>query len=276
MRPALATLMGMLTLQACIVEEASREGDARFPLERHDLLPMYTPSTGQVAAGVVTGKSEALEQPIPFSHNIHAGMLGMNCEFCHSEARDSIHAGVPPVQMCMNCHEYVKTDNPDVLTLHSYYCDEPPCRVQDGPFGPIPPEEAHPIAWNKVHDLPDYVYFSHKRHIQGGLDCTECHGQIMMQGQPITPPPAEDAHGAADDHGKAKAKAGDHGAADDHAAPAAHGEPPATMSVMVRETSLQMGWCLDCHATHPSIDQNYGKDADLRRAELKDCWTCHK
>ncbi|MFT4625709.1 MAG: hypothetical protein ACI8PZ_004380 [Myxococcota bacterium] len=254
MRPALATLMGMLTLQACIVEEASREGDARFPLERHDLLPMYTPSTGQVAAGVVTGKSEALEQPIPFSHNIHAGMLGMNCEFCHSEARNSIHAGVPPVQMCMNCHEYVKTDNPDVLTLHSYYCDEPPCRIQDGPFGPIPPEEAHPIAWNKVHDLPDYVYFSHKRHVRGGVQCTECHGQVQLQGQKETVIELVETE-------------------DGHFEPQ---EVSKVQTVMVRETTLQMGWCLNCHANHPSIDENYGDQADLRRAELKDCWTCHR
>lgn len=245
MRLALATLMAMLTLQACEVEEASREGDARFPLEPHYLIPQYTPANGQIAAGVVTGKSEALEQPIPFSHNIHAGTLGINCEFCHNEARNSIHAGVPPVQMCMNCHEYVKTENEDVLKIHAHYCAEPPCKVADGPFGPIAPEEARPIEWQKVHDLPDYVYFSHKRHVRGGVQCTECHGQVQLQGAKETV--FEDGE-----------------------------EVEKVMTVMVRETTLQMGWCLNCHASHPSIDENYGDQADLRRAELKDCWTCHR
>jgi hypothetical protein len=245
MRLALATLMGLLALQACEVEEASREGDPKFPLEPHYLLPQYTAANGQIAAGVVTGKTAALEQPIPFSHNIHAGMLGMDCEFCHNEARNSIHAGVPPVQMCMNCHQHVKTDNPDVLKIHAHYCEEPPCTVESGPFGPIAPDFAHPIEWQKVHDLPDYVYFSHKRHVRGGVQCTECHGQVQLQGK--------------------KEVVFENGV-----------QVEKVQTVMVRESTLQMGWCLNCHADHPSIDKNYGEQADLRRAELKDCWTCHR
>ena len=250
---ALAACFATAAMAGCSTAQADQEPVDLFVIDPHPLLPVLD---GQFATGAARG--EALEQPIAFPHYTHVYTLEMDCQYCHSAARRSIHSGVPPTQTCMGCHTHVKKESPEIQKLAAMW------------------ESGEPIAWNKVHDLPDYVYFSHKRHIQGGLDCTECHGQIMMQGQPITPPPAEDAHGAADDHGKAKAKAGDHGAADDHAAPAAHGEPPATMSVMVRETSLQMGWCLDCHATHPSIDQNYGKDADLRRAELKDCWTCHK
>jgi hypothetical protein len=109
---------------------------------------------------------------------------------------------------------------------------------------------SEPIAWKKVHDLPDYVHFTHKRHVQAGVDCTECHGQVGLQGQVSTW--SED-----DGHGSTKQVTG-------------------IRNVMVRETSLQMGWCLDCHATHPSIDENYGEQSHLRRAELKDCWTCHK
>lgn len=246
MRLALATLMGLLALQACEVEEASREGDPKFPLEPHYLLPQYTAANGQIAAGIVTGKTAALEQPIPFSHNIHVGMLGMDCEFCHNEARNSIHAGVPLVQMCMNCHQYVKTDNPNVQLIHEAFCGEKKCAVERDEYGkPIVSDTAQGIAWNKVHDLPDHVHFSHKRHIRGGVECTECHGQVQMQGM-----------------GEVKMM---------------DGIPVRDVEVvMVRETTLQMGWCLNCHASHPSIDENYGSEAELRRAELKDCWTCHK
>jgi hypothetical protein len=223
--------------QGCWVDEYEYENDDRFPIARHELLPAYSSADGQIASGAPSG--EALDQPIPFSHNIHAGTLELQCEFCHSEARDSIHSGVPPLQTCMNCHKMVKTDNPDVLKIHAYYCEEPPCQVMNGPFGPVAPDEAKPIPWNKVHDLPDFVHFSHKRHIRGGLECAECHGDITQQGK----------------------KVGD-----------------TVPSVMQRSPSMtmQMGWCLDCHASHPSIDKNYGDKADLRRAELKDCWTCHK
>lgn len=251
----LANVAGLLLLATgCQVEEAAQYGDERFPLEPHLLYPQYSVQTGQVATGQVQGTgsdARVVEQPIGFSHFIHATTLGIQCEFCHSEARKSIHAGVPPVQTCMNCHQYVKTDLPEVQKIHHYYCGKEKCGPQDTGA------EGVPIPWNKVHDLPDYVYFSHKRHVRGGVDCTECHGQVQLQGQKETVriPVENPGHG---------------------------GNPPEFVTqelvknVMVRETTLQMGWCLDCHASHPSIDANYGEKADLRRAELKDCWTCHK
>jgi hypothetical protein len=196
---------------SCGDAEAQNTSEDAFPREYHSLLPL---TEGQVAAGAVSG--EVLEQPIAFSHNIHAGQLGMDCQFCHSVARKSIHSGVPPTQTCVNCHQHIKRrvgateDSPEIAKIFEFY------------------DAGEPIPWQKVHDLPDYVHFSHKRHVRAGVDCTECHGQV------------------------------------------------ATMDVAVRESTLQMGWCLDCHASHPSIEQNYGEQADLRRAELKDCWTCHK
>lgn len=254
MRHALFSLLNAALLTGCLVEEWNRPDDTNFPMAPHLLYPEYFPENGQISAGVVTGKSRALEQPIPFSHNIHAEMLQIDCQYCHSEARNSPHGGVPPLQMCMNCHAYVKTDNPDVLKIHAHYCAEPPCKIQEDAFGPVPPAEARPIEWNKVHDLPDYVRFHHGRHVQAGVQCTECHGQVQLQGQKV--PVEVTVH---DDQGHTKKET-----------------VQQVTHVMVRETTLQMGWCLDCHASHPSIDQNYGEAADLRRAELKDCWTCHK
>ncbi len=189
------------------------------PLDTHSLLPEYGPNTGQLASG--PAGSEALEQPIAFTHHRHVVLLGMDCQYCHTEARRSIHGGVPPVETCMGCHKHVLTEKPEIQKIAGYW------------------ERQEPIPWQKVHDLPDYVVFNHARHVGAGVDCTECHGGIALQGQW----PDND---------------------------------PAQAAVMKREPSMQMGWCLNCHGTHPSIDTNYGDDADLRRAELKDCWTCHK
>ena len=115
-------------------------------------------------------------------------------------------------------------------------------------------DAGEPIRWKKVHDLPDYVYFTHKRHVRAGVECTECHGQVPQMGKPETfTKKVDDGHGHTEDK-----------------------EVTEVRTVMVRETTLQMGWCLNCHGSHPSVDENYGDLADLRRAELKDCWTCHR
>ncbi len=204
--------------------------DKAFPLKTHSLLPENDFETGQIAAGHVTGL--APEQPIAFTHQRHVQVLGMECEFCHSEARKSIHAGVPPVQTCANCHASVAKvkDSVEIVKVMDY-CGWDPKTSRC--------TNTETIPWQKVHDLPDYVRFSHKRHVRAGLNCTECHGQVaLMEGTR-----------QADD---------------------------TVTDTMTREATLQMGWCLDCHATHPSIDENYGDQSDLRRAELKDCWTCHK
>lgn len=245
--PALAlSFVGVLS--ACEVEEASKYGDPKFPLVDHSLVPLYGPNTGQIATGVI--QSGALDQPIMFSHAVHAGEDGINCQYCHSEARKSIHAGVPALEVCMGCHRFIKTDSPEVQKIHQAWCGQPTCTPSEDEFGKLVADAAsQPIAWNKVHDLPDYVHFNHSRHIQGGVECTECHGQVQLQGE----------------YEKVQIPG------------AAEGQTYRVVDeVMVREAPLQMGWCLECHGSHPKINENYGDQADLRRAELKDCWTCHK
>lgn len=99
-------------------------------------------------------------QPIPFSHRIHAGDNKIPCLYCHIYAEKSRVAGVPNVKRCMGCHAVVKTNSPLIQNLASYW------------------ERKEPIPWIKVHNLPDHVYFPHKRHIRAGLDCKLCHGDI--------------------------------------------------------------------------------------------------
>lgn len=229
-----------LAISGCAVEESKMAGSPTFPIEPHSFIPQYDATNGQIATGVTTGSSGALEQPVAFPHFTHVTTLQMNCEYCHSDARKSIHGGVPATQVCMNCHQMVKQ--------------------KVGDAGPSPEiakvvqafQEGRPIEWKKVHDLPDYVHFAHSRHVNAGVQCSECHGQVGLQGQYQTV--------------MVKGEG-------EHAEPT---EQSIVQDVFIRETSLQMGWCLDCHASHPSIDANYGDEATTRRAELKDCWTCHK
>lgn len=99
-------------------------------------------------------------QPIAFSHRIHAGDNQIPCLYCHVQARRSISAGVPSVNKCMGCHAEVATDRPQIRLLAKYW------------------ESKQPIPWIKVHDLPDFVHFTHKRHVAAGIECQTCHGPV--------------------------------------------------------------------------------------------------
>lgn len=107
------------------------------------------------------------KQPIPFSHKLHAGDRKIPCEYCHSSARRSITAGIPPLNTCMGCHKFVNTEVDSIKQITDSY------------------KKNEPIKWTKVHDLPDYVRFSHKVHIlaKGAdgkplLECQTCHGKV--------------------------------------------------------------------------------------------------
>ncbi len=105
---------------------------------------------------------KAPDQPIAFSHKVHVGKLGLTCETCHTTADKSTYAGVPSVQTCMNCHVAVKTDSPEIQNLTKYWEDE------------------EPVPWNRVHRIRvrNYVYFTHEQHINAGVDCAQCHGDL--------------------------------------------------------------------------------------------------
>lgn len=103
-------------------------------------------------------------QPVPFSHKIHAGQLGLDCRYCHSFAEQSGHANVPTNQTCFNCHGpgkgNIKADSPKLELVR---------KAQ---------ETGEPIPWVKVHKAPDYVYFNHSAHLNRGISCQSCHGQV--------------------------------------------------------------------------------------------------
>ena len=100
------------------------------------------------------------KQPVPYSHALHAGQLGIDCRYCHNTVEQGAHAAIPATATCMNCHERIWT-NSDKLT---------PVRQSLA--------TGKPVEWLKVHDLPDYVYFNHSAHVTRGVGCVTCHGRV--------------------------------------------------------------------------------------------------
>lgn len=111
-------------------------------------------------SGYRTGEGLYLHQPVPFSHEHHVRGLGLDCRYCHTSVETAASAGIPPVATCMNCHRQIWT-NADLLE---------PVRSAW--------RTGVPIQWERVHDLPDFVYFNHSVHVAKGIGCSECHGQV--------------------------------------------------------------------------------------------------
>ncbi|HJV52222.1 MAG TPA: cytochrome c3 family protein [Noviherbaspirillum sp.] len=104
--------------------------------------------------------NQPVVQPIPFSHKHHAGDDGIDCRYCHTSVEKSSFAGLPTTQICLTCHSQLFRDAPMLSPLHES------ARTQT------------PIRWNRVHDLPDFVYFDHSIHVSKGVACVECHGRV--------------------------------------------------------------------------------------------------
>jgi hypothetical protein len=102
----------------------------------------------------------APEQPIPYSHRLHAGELGIDCRYCHANIERSQEAMIPPTQACMGCHAIVKKDSPKLAALRGSWSG------------------GAPVEWVRVHRLADYVYFDHSVHLAAGVGCVSCHGRI--------------------------------------------------------------------------------------------------
>jgi len=99
-------------------------------------------------------------QPVAFSHAIHADQLGLDCRYCHSAVEKSWYSNIPSASTCMNCHIQVLKDSPKLELVRESAAT------------------GQPIPWVQIHKLPDYVYFNHSVHVNRGVSCVECHGQI--------------------------------------------------------------------------------------------------
>ncbi len=99
-------------------------------------------------------------QPVPFSHKIHAGQLGIDCRYCHSFVDSAAHSNIPTAQVCMNCHSQVQRDNPKLEPVRRAFAT------------------GEAIQWVQIHKTPDHAYFNHAVHINRGVSCVSCHGRV--------------------------------------------------------------------------------------------------
>lgn len=99
-------------------------------------------------------------QPIPFSHRLHAGHKAIDCRFCHSYVARSTYPGIPPVEKCLYCHNYIIANHPEIRKEHNYF------------------NTNTPTPWVKVFYLPEHVLFNHQRHIKREIACESCHGDV--------------------------------------------------------------------------------------------------
>jgi hypothetical protein len=115
---------------------------------------VYTRSAYGTRAGVMHVQS------VPFSHQHHVGQLGIDCRYCHTTVEHSSFAGMPPTKTCMNCHSQIWVGSEMLASVRESY------------------RSNTPLEWSRVYNLPGFVYFDHSIHVQKGIGCTSCHGQI--------------------------------------------------------------------------------------------------
>lgn len=121
----------------------------------------------------VTRVGEAIEQPVPFSHQHHVAGLGIDCRYCHTSVEDAAFAGIPPVSTCMNCHSQIWTNAEMLEPIRASY------------------RSGKPIEWVRVHDVADFVQFNHSIHVKKGIGCDSCHGRVdqmplMWKAEPMS------------------------------------------------------------------------------------------
>ncbi|MEK0083950.1 cytochrome c3 family protein [Benzoatithermus flavus] len=178
-----------------------------------------------------TGRGDHPAQPVPFSHQHHVAGLGIDCRYCHDQVERTATAGYPPTYTCMSCHSQIWTGAPVLAPVRASLAHD------------------EPIRWQKVYDLPDFVYFDHAIHLKGGVGCSTCHGRVDRM--PITAQAAPLTMGWC---------------LSCHRDPAPHLRDPADL--------FAMDW-------QPGPDQRQKGEARMARlgiepARLQNCYTCHR
>jgi hypothetical protein len=116
-------------------------------------------------SGASSGQGYSPAQPVAFPHPLHVQKLGMNCVYCHFAANKSMDPGMPAVSTCMGCHTVVATQKPEIKRLAAYW------------------NKKQPVPWVRIHKVPEYVHFPHMRHVNAGVTCQTCHGQVQKMNQ---------------------------------------------------------------------------------------------
>jgi Cytochrome c7 and related cytochrome c len=108
----------------------------------------------------VTGQNVIHDQPVPFNHEHHVAQLGIDCRYCHTSVEKSYFAGMPPTATCMNCHRQIWTNAQMLAPVRDSF------------------SSGQPLRWQRINDLPDFVYFNHSIHVAKGIGCATCHGRV--------------------------------------------------------------------------------------------------
>jgi cytochrome c551/c552 len=167
---------------------------------------------GLYSIGVV--ESYQPSQPIAFPHSVHAGTNGIDCKYCHSSVTKSKSAGIPSVNVCMNCHKQVTGRTPaQQEQIAKLYVAAGWSTEGAGKYTGV----SKPIIWNKVHVLPDHVYFNHSQHVVvGAIDCKQCHGDMTKQVETPKVVPVEELN-------------------------------KIEGNIQLTKPTMTMGWCIQCH-----------------------------
>jgi len=173
--------------------------------------------------------NEPVDQTVPFSHQHHVGELGIDCRYCHTSVTTSSTAGYPPTETCMTCHSQVWPDAPVLAPVRQSWAT------------------GRPLQWNRVHNLPVYVYFDHSIHVQKGVACVHCHGRVdrmplMAKSETLYM----------------------RWCLDCHQAPESHLRPANAVFAMAEPASAGAG---ETQFAHPVLRE---------KARLQDCSICHR
>lgn len=117
-------------------------------------------AVGVYLSPYVTERDVAKDQPVPFSHKHHVQQLRIDCLYCHTTVERASYAGIPATDTCMTCHSQVWVNSPLLQPVRDSYAT------------------GEPVLWNRIYDLPDFVYFNHSIHVAKGVGCSTCHGQV--------------------------------------------------------------------------------------------------
>jgi cytochrome c551/c552 len=191
----------LLKNQGLVVEDETEEGKAPVDrlatlkkLAKNKKLVFFVLICGTVALGSWTWvtlwntnvhQGYQPVQPIKFPHDLHAGAMKIDCQYCHSGAYKSKNASIPSLNVCMNCHKVVKTESPEIHKIYDALGYDPQTQKYDS-------TKARPIQWVRIHNLPDFAYFNHSQHVKvAGLRCQTCHGPVetmkeVYQYSPLT------------------------------------------------------------------------------------------
>ena len=140
----------------------SADSLARVAIVTLVLLALGIPTTIAIVqrSSLVTGVGVVQAQPVFFSHKHHVADDGIDCRYCHTSVEESPFAGMPSIEICMNCHRQIWNESPMLEPIRKSY------------------RTGAPIEWKRVHDLPDFVYFDHSIHVAKGVGCETCHGRV--------------------------------------------------------------------------------------------------